>query len=205
MPQAPRVAANPGGDLATAEPQARRISRSGCACAHEVAHPPPKEAAGSGPSVGRSGYSRALSILSATALVLMPKCPFCLVGWMGALGLGGLSAHATAIPVALLVVFCASQAVFFTTARRTGDRRALLCAALGVALVAGAYFLDAPSLVRWLGVALLVGASVLNALAMAKARRHLVERVPGWRQRNGNRRQRWRQLPPTSASSAAPP
>jgi uncharacterized membrane protein YtjA (UPF0391 family) len=128
-----------------------------CGCAHAA----PK----------RSGGGRVLSLLSATALVLMPKCPFCLVGWMGALGVGGLASHATAIPVVLLVVFCATQAVFLRTARRTGDRRAIVCALLGVAVVAGGYALDAPSVVRWLGVALLVGASISNAVAMARSRR----------------------------------
>ena len=151
-----------------------------CACthapspplAHALPHAHPLPLPHAHPARGgRSSGARVLSLLSAAGLVLMPKCPFCLIGWMGALGLGGLAAHATAIPIVLLVFFCASQAVFLRTARRTGDTRALVCAALGVAVVAGGYAVDAPPLVRWLGVALLVGASILNAVAMARGRR----------------------------------
>jgi len=90
---------------------------------------------------------------------------------MGVLGLGGYAGHVTMIPTVVLLAFCGSQAVFFVTARRTGDMRSLVLAGLGVAALLGAVLLDLGAVLRWTGVALLVFASVLNAIATTRARR----------------------------------
>ncbi len=84
---------------------------------------------------------------------------------MGVLGLGGYAGHVMMIPTATLLLLCGSQAVFFVTTRRSGDRRALVAAGLGVIAILGATLLDLGPVVRWAGVALLVLASVLNAIA----------------------------------------
>ena len=95
---------------------------------------------------------------------------------MGVLGLGGYASHATIIPTAVLLLFCASQAAFLFTARRTGDLRSLAVAAVGVAAILGATLLDMGNIVRWSGVTLLVLASVLNAIATTRAHRALPAR-----------------------------
>ena len=102
-------------------------------------------------------------------MVLLPKCPYCLVGWAGALGLGGFATHALAIPSVVLVAFCASQTIFFFAMRRVGDKRALAAAAVGVAAILASMWLDLSPVVRWLGVALLVVASTVNALSRARS------------------------------------
>lgn len=122
------------------------------------------------PTARRASKSRLASVATTVLLILLPKCPYCLVAWMGVLGLGGYASHATMIPTAVLLVFCASQAAFFVTARRTGDRRSLVLAAVGVAALLGAILLDLGPVLRWTGVALLVLASVLNAIATTRAR-----------------------------------
>jgi len=81
---------------------------------------------------------------------------------MGALGLGGYASSATLIPTAILILFCASQAVFFITARRTGDMRALAAAVLGVAVIITATVLQLHPVLRWTGVVLLISAAALN-------------------------------------------
>lgn len=121
-------------------------------------------------SSGSIRTSRFLLLPSATALVLLPKCPFCLVGWLGALGLSGFANHAGAIPLGVLVLFCASQAVFLLSTRRTGDWRSSVAALLGLTVIVGDYVYEGPSLLRWLGIGLLVAASIFNAIATAKAR-----------------------------------
>lgn len=129
--------------------------------------------------------ARGLSIASTTLLVLMPKCPFCLVAWMGALGLGGYATNAsilTRVPTAVLVVFCASQAAFFFTARRTRDVRSLVVAALGVMAVLAGTQLHLGAAVCGVGVALLLLASVLNAVA---TRASLSERGSSHRSQRG--------------------
>ncbi len=113
---------------------------------------------------------RALSLVSTALLVLMPKCPFCFVGWMGALGLGSYATQGVLVPTAILALFCASQAVFFVTARRTGDWRSLLLAAAGVAALLSGALLHLPAAVSFAGAALVVTASVFNAIATARAR-----------------------------------
>ena len=114
--------------------------------------------------------SRALSVWSAASIVLPPKCPLCIVGWMGAVGLGGYASHAAMIPTAMLVLFCASQAVFFVNARKTGDLRAPIASALGVVVLLASASLGLGTSVRLLGVGLLVTASILDALATVRAR-----------------------------------
>lgn len=112
---------------------------------------------------------KAMSLLSTALLVLMPKCPYCLVGWAGALGLGSYATHALMLPTFVLIAFCMSQAVFFVTARRVGDRRALALAGLGVAAILAGTLLDLPSAIRWCGVALVLSASLVNAVLNARA------------------------------------
>lgn len=119
--------------------------------------------------------SRALSVWSAALVVFLPKCPLCIVGWMGALGLGGYASHAAMIPMAALVLFCASQAVFFVSARKTGDVRAPIASALGVAVLLASASLGLGTSIRLLGVGLLVIASILNALATVRARNAAVD------------------------------
>ena len=124
-----------------------------CACSSSPPRPP---------------RGRAVSIVSTALLVLMPKCPFCLVAWTGALGLGGYASHVTMIPSAVLVIFCASQAAFFFTARRTRDFRSLALAAIGVVAILVAALLHLGPAIRFAGVALLVVASALNAISFVK-------------------------------------
>jgi hypothetical protein len=114
--------------------------------------------------------SRVFWLPGATALVLLPKCPFCLVGWLGALGLAGFANHAAAIPLGVLVLFCASQAVVLVSMRRTGEWRSSVAALLGATVIVVAYALEGPSLLRWLGMGLLIAASIFNAIATAHAR-----------------------------------
>lgn len=135
-----------------------------------AANPSSEHACACAPARRRAPRSGLASVASTVLLVLLPKCPYCLVAWMGVLGLGGYASHASMIPIAVLLAFCASQAAFFITTRRSGDRRSLVVAALGVAAVLGATLLDLPSFVRWSGVALLVLASILNAIATTRAR-----------------------------------
>ena len=103
-------------------------------------------------------------------MVLLPKCPLCLVAWLGAVGLGGISSHVTgAVPLALFALFAASQGVFLVLARRTGDWRALVLAMLGVSIIAASRILCEGSSLRWLGVSLLVVAAVFNAVATSRS------------------------------------
>ncbi len=113
---------------------------------------------------------RALSLVSTVLLVLMPKCPFCFVGWMGALGVGSYATEGVVIPTAVLALFCASQAVFFFTARRTGDWRSLAVAAAGVAALLAGTLLHLGAAVSFGGAALVVTASIVNAIATTRAR-----------------------------------
>jgi hypothetical protein len=136
----------------TSTGRALEISESsGCAC-------------GRSPSPPRSGAARHLTLLPAVVLVLLPKCPLCLMVWLGALSSLGVSSWVSGLwgaPLAIgLLALTASALVL--RARRSRDWGPVLVGLLGSgALLAGKLWLDAPPLL-YAGLSLLVVASILS-------------------------------------------
>ena len=118
---------------------------SGCAC-------------GRSPSPPRSGAGKPLTLLPAVALVLLPKCPLCLMAWFGGLGsLGVISwlngLWGAPLAVGLLIV---TDSALVLRAWRSRDWVPLLVGLLGSgALLAGKLLADAP-LLLYGGLGLLV-------------------------------------------------
>jgi hypothetical protein len=124
---------------------------SGCAC-------------GRSPSLPRSGRGRHLTLLPAVALVLLPKCPLCLMAWLGALGSLGVSSWVSSLWGAPLVIglLILTDGALVLRARRSRYWSPLLIALLGSgALLAGKLLVEAP-LLLYGGLGLLMGASILS-------------------------------------------
>lgn len=124
---------------------------SGCAC-------------GRGPSSSRSGAARHLTLLPAVLLVVLPKCPLCLMAWFGALGSLGVSSWVSGLWGAPLVIglLVLTDSALVLRARRSRNWRPVLVGLLGSgALLAGKLLLNAPPLL-FAGLALLVAASILS-------------------------------------------
>ena len=116
---------------------------------------------GTPPRVGARSREH-LRLLPAVIVVLLPKCPFCVAAWFGALGSVGASAWLRAvwgIPLAagLLSIVIVSLAL---AARRCRDGRPLLAGALGAAALFGSkYGMDRPIL-AFGGLILLIAATL---------------------------------------------
>lgn len=123
----------------------------GCACGRSPAPP-------------RSGAARHLALLPAVALVLLPKCPLCLMAWLGAFGSLGVSSWVTGLwgaPLAIGLLALTNGALVLR-ARRSRDWSPVLVGLLGSgALLAGRLLLDAP-LLLYAGLGLLLAASILS-------------------------------------------
>lgn len=119
----------------------------GCAC-------------GRSPSPPRSGARRHLTLLPAIALVLLPKCPLCLMAWFGGLGSLGLISWVSGLwgaPLALGLLIVTDSALVLR-ARRSHEWGPLLVGLLGSgALLAGKLLVEAP-LLLYGGLGLLVAA-----------------------------------------------
>jgi len=132
--------------------QTREVSESsGCAC-------------GRSPSPLRLGAARHLTLLPAVALVLLPKCPLCLMAWLGALGSLGVSSWVIGLwgaPLAIGLLVLTNSALLLRV-RQSRDWSPVLVGLLGSgALLAGKLLLDAP-LLLYVGMGLLVTASLLS-------------------------------------------
>lgn len=124
---------------------------SGCACGLSPSSPGPTAA-------------RHLTLLPAVVLILLPKCPLCLMAWLGALGSMGVSSWVTELwgaPLAVGLLVLANSALVLR-AWRSRHWAPVLVGLLGSGtLLTGKLLLEA-SLLLYPGFGLLVTASILS-------------------------------------------
>lgn len=114
----------------------------------------------------REPFARRLryTLLPATGLALLPKCPLCWAAYVGvATGFGvAPGSHGAVLGVLAIALLTALAAVAFRT-RLVADRRPLIPAVLGTAAVLAGRFGVGSMPVVYLGLALLAGAAVWSA------------------------------------------
>jgi hypothetical protein len=115
--------------------------------------------------------SRPLSLVTAVAVVVLPKCPVCWLGYAAVLssaGLGSVPYQPWLLPATAVSLALTAGSLWWRAGRRWSHRPALLALAGAALVIAGKFWIDQLA-VMGSGILLLAGSVIWDVLAGRQA------------------------------------